>query len=604
VTQEYDIFVSYRHSDADQVRPVAEALRGSGLHIWIDEARIEDFKSIQSSIENGLAKSKALLAWYSDRYPRSRACQWELTAAFLATLQEGDVRRRILLVNPEDSNVHIYPVELRDALYQSAPGAGGDLVALVAATSAHVVQLTGVLGEIRSLARPEWYGGARGYGSNRFIGRVRELWGIHSGLKATALPIITGNFARPLVRLVGIGGAGKSLLAEEYALRFGAAYPGGIFWLKAFGHDDARPMDAEKREAERQGQFAGLAGSLGISTKDRTSPEIRADLVRKLEQRGAYLWVVDDLPSGMSWDAAQAWMAPTQGGYTLVTTRTGAHDWAGKLVEIDELEPDAAYLLLTHRRPPKDVGEESEARALAKDLGYHALALELAAVAVERRGHAEVRRKFADQSKDVMDFAAELFGARGDTLPHREGVNINISHTLVVSIEALSERGMDFLRLAAQLAPAPISRELVALAFAAADRTDAADAEDRADVAMAEVESRSLGRAVSETALKVHTLVSRTLRFRDDAKERQRVLRRGAVIALIEILQRVSDIREQAKLVDEIEHASALALSVSGSGTGAYPDEPELLSRLFSLFPSYHYSFGYVRALDIAKNIS
>jgi hypothetical protein len=100
--------MSYRHSDADEVRPMAQALQRAGLHVWIDEARIEDFESIQGNIENGLAKSKALLAYYSVRYPESRACQWELSAAFLAAQQEGDVRRRVLLVNPEDSNTHIY----------------------------------------------------------------------------------------------------------------------------------------------------------------------------------------------------------------------------------------------------------------------------------------------------------------------------------------------------------------------------------------------------------------------------------------------------------------------------------------------------------------
>jgi hypothetical protein len=30
-----------------------------------------------------------------------------------------------------------------------------------------------------------------------------------------------------------MGGVGKTLLAEEYALRFAAAYPSGIFWLSA-----------------------------------------------------------------------------------------------------------------------------------------------------------------------------------------------------------------------------------------------------------------------------------------------------------------------------------------------------------------------------------
>ena len=474
---------------------MVKALEGAGLLVWIDEARIEDFRGIQSNIEDGLAKSKALLAWYSLRYPQSRACQWELTAAFIAALQQGDVRQRILLINPEDSNTHIYPVELRDALYQGAPDAGGDLKALTAPIKAHVEQLTGVLGEISSMVRPEWYGGARGYGSNRFVGRVSELWAIHSGLQATAFPVITGSFARPLVQLVGIGGAGKSLLAEEYALRFGSSYPGGVFWLKAFGHDAARPIEAGEREAERQRQFANLAESLGTSVQTLTPTEVRAILAKKVEQRGDYLWVVDDLPSGMSWDDAQNWMPPSQRGHALATVRTRAHDWAGRAVEIEDLEPDAAYELLTHRRPPRAEGEEGEARALASDLGYHPLALELAAALCQLRGYAEVRRKFRDQSEDVLTFAAELFGARGESLPQRQGININISTTLLVSIDELSDKGMDFLRLAAQLAPAPISRELVALAFAAANGSDPVEAENRADLAMAEVQSRSLGRA-------------------------------------------------------------------------------------------------------------
>ena len=44
-----------------------------------------------------------------------------------------------------------------------------------------------------------------------------------------------------MAQLSGMGGVGKSLLAEEYALRFGAAYPGGIFWLRALGNDASRP---------------------------------------------------------------------------------------------------------------------------------------------------------------------------------------------------------------------------------------------------------------------------------------------------------------------------------------------------------------------------
>ena len=52
--------------------------------MWIDRTEIDDASSIQVRIEQGLARAGALLAWYSADYPRSRACQWEITAALIA----------------------------------------------------------------------------------------------------------------------------------------------------------------------------------------------------------------------------------------------------------------------------------------------------------------------------------------------------------------------------------------------------------------------------------------------------------------------------------------------------------------------------------------
>ena len=388
-----DVFISYRHRDASQVHSLAEALQAAGVRVWIDDIRIEDFQSIQRSIENGLARSKALLAWYSADYPNSRACQWELATAFLAAQQAGDIRQRVFAVNPEDSNTHIYPIELRDALYRSAPAAGHDLQSLVDVIS-----------------------------------------------------------------------------------------------------------------------------------------------------------------------------------------------------------------LLTHRRRPKDEQETSEAASLASDLGYHALALELAAGVVERRGYTEVRRRLADRSKDVLDFAADLFGAGGGTLPHRDAVDINISRTLLITIEPLNS-GMDVLRLAAQLAPAPISRELVAGAFAAADGLSRADAEDIADLAVAEALSHSLARATLETAVVVHTLVSRTVRFRDPSPDRQRTLRRAACEALAAIIQ---PSRSWAgTLASDVTHARVLISSMLEAGAGLNMDDARSLVAVLQQIYPYTVEGGsfWQRALEICREV-
>jgi hypothetical protein len=71
-----DIFFSYSHADKDEVMPICRALRAEGLDVWIDKTEVEDGESITRSIVEGLAQSKVLLAYYSQNYPRSRACRF------------------------------------------------------------------------------------------------------------------------------------------------------------------------------------------------------------------------------------------------------------------------------------------------------------------------------------------------------------------------------------------------------------------------------------------------------------------------------------------------------------------------------------------------
>ena len=161
------------------MRALFDALERREISVWLDEKRIDDFASIQRNIEDGLARAKAVVVWYSRPYPLSRACQWELTRAFVAEQQEGNARRRVLLINPETSNGHIHPVTLRDALYHAAPGNADDLARTADAIAEHTRGLTGTLGDIAVLRQPAWFGSAHGDGSNRFVGRFAELWAIH-----------------------------------------------------------------------------------------------------------------------------------------------------------------------------------------------------------------------------------------------------------------------------------------------------------------------------------------------------------------------------------------------------------------------------------------
>jgi len=530
---EYDVFFSYSHADKTEVLRICEALRARDLSVWIDKKDITDFASITRPIIEGLAKSKVLLAYYSRNYSSSRACQWELTAAFLAAQREGNPRQRVLTINSESNVEHIQPMELRDELFQNLPTPMNpeNIDRAVSSVKKHVVGVTGIFGEIHALIQPQWYG-KKGIGSNRFVGRLPDMWHIHSFLHASDYPIVSGATASAVVQICGMGGVGKSLLAEEYALRYAAAFPGGIFWLRAFGNDDAKTtMGTDEREAERIRQFRDIATHLGIAVQDIKPEEIEGYLARELaKHEKSFLWVVDDLPSGMDVENLQKWLAPHPLGRTLITTRTHEHSAFGNTISLKYLEPDEAYELLTWQRKPVGKKEEDAAWGLVvDDLGCHALAVDVAGAALYASAGVQsfvyFRNALANPAEDELELAKELTG----TLPN--GHEKSIASTLLRSIELLKDEGRDFLRLASVLAVAPIPASLVLSVFCEVDGLDETKGRQRAVLAMHQAEKLSLvERTKDKLELRsVHTLISRTMRFRDGMSERSSQLQDAAV---------------------------------------------------------------------------
>ncbi|PXF61671.1 MAG: hypothetical protein C4B59_02085 [Candidatus Methanogaster sp.] len=554
----YDIFLSYHHADRVEVAKICKALHDKGLNVRIDETDVSDYARITRSTVDGFARSRVLLAYYSRNYSRSRVCQWELTAAFLAAQHEDDPRRRVLVINPENKWEHILPVELKDAKVPDS----GDLDRLASRVKAHVDEIKGTIGEIRALNPPAWYG-RRGVGSNRFVGRLHYLWQIHSALHASDSPIITGaTTVYEVAQIYGMGGVGKSLLAEEYALRFAAAFPGGIFWLSAFGNDDVKAgLCAESREAELSGQIRGIAAALGIPVQDRSPDEIEGALKWKLgAMQKPFLWVVDDLPAGMDEDTLQRWLAPHPLGKTLITTRTREHDASGKPIGLGVLEPEEAYELLTSWRRPRGTDEETAAHGLAKDLGYHTLALNVAGAALRAsagiQSFAEFRKNISISSSDSLERLAKDFAG---ILPNRH--EKSIASTFLRSIERLDPTGWDFLRLASGIAVAQIPASLVSSVFREVDGLDDAPARDRASHAIDQAGNLSLAERAEdgEGAITVHTLISRTVRFRDPEHERSGELWDAALKVLTSMFQgNAGDLGTPGELELAVTHAREL----------------------------------------------
>jgi tetratricopeptide (TPR) repeat protein len=585
VESRYDVFVSYPWADRAAVEPLAQALRDYGLRVFVDDPEIDDFDRITTRITQSLAASKVLLAYYSKRYPTRRACQWELTAAYLAAQRAGDPSRRILVLNPEPGLDHLHPGELRDALALRPPteGDAAALAALAQEVADRVQALAGPLGELAPLVPARWLP-TQGLGSARFVGRLPEMWHIHSALHPDTTRLTVGRTGPAVAQVRGLGGIGKSLLAEEYALRFGAAYPGGIYWLRAYGsHEDDRPTTFEELIAEHDRQVRTIAARLGLQVADRSPDEVLGALGMAMSERGQpCLWVVDDLPDGLAAPQVQALLAPHPVACTLVTTRSRRYEDLATVVALDVLPPGDALALLISQRLARTDEDHVAAAELVADLGYHALAVDVAGAALRTQtglgSFAEFRAALQETSHDELELAGELAKA----LPG--GHQASIAATLSRSISRLGAEGSDVLRLAAMVASAPVPLALMAAVLQRADGLDERAARQQAIRGVAQAETLSLATptglsadpdAASEPTVEggwvVHALVARTMRFTDPDQQRTAALRAAAVATLSQALQAIVDPSAHTSLRQVVPHARELARQPEST------DEVELL---------------------------
>jgi hypothetical protein len=369
----------------------------------------------------------------------------------------------------------------------------------------------------------------------------------------------------------GLGGVGKTLLAEEYALRFGAAYPGGVFWLRAYGSHQDRPASFEELAAEHDRQVRAIAARLGLLVADRNPDEVQGAVAAALHERGERcLWVVDDLPDGLDAPQVQELLAPDPVACTLLTSRSRRYDRLAAAVDLDVLAPDDALALLTGHRPARTEQERADAVLLVAELGWHALAVEVAGAALRAQAglgsFAEFRAALQDPSRDQLELAADLAGA----LPG--GHQASIAATLRRSLRRLDPAGSDVLRLAAVLAAAPLPLTLIATVLQQADGLNEEANRRQATRGVAQAENLSLasqtglgsdpdtpGDSAVEGGWVVHALVARTMWLSDPHPQRTKALRAAAVAVLSQALEAIVDPSAHTSLRQVVPHARELA---------------------------------------------
>ena len=233
--------------------------------------------------------------------------------------------------------------------------------------------------------------------------------------------------------LCGLGGAGKTSVAMEYAHRHLAEV--GVCWQ--FPAEDPAVLAAG---------FGELAAQLGVrEAVDSRDPV--ASVHGVLARRAGWLVVFDNVPDRA---AVEAFVPPAGPGRVLITTQN-QHWPPGQALDVPVLDTEVAAGFLVNRTGDAD---RASARELADELGGLPLALEQAAAYVQATG-----TTLAGYLPLFRARQAELL-ARGEAAGHPADVAATLGLALSrLAGEAPAAAGL--VRVLAFLAPEPVPLTLL-----------------------------------------------------------------------------------------------------------------------------------------------
>ena len=396
----FDVFISYRHSQKATVLALCDALTAANITYFRDEERREDDASIQKTIENGLANSRLFLAWYDPSYLQSKACAWEFSRALLAAQLSGSGLQRIIAVDPSGTFNHILPTTLLD---QARVVSGDDVTALIQHLMLRLNAISTPFGSIAAGSNAGWYERDRPTHPT-WVGRAGDLIKLFHQLDVGRLGMFAGE--RAPVAITGWGGEGKTMLAQQYALRFAAAYPAGVVWLSGATADGVTPREGEWLVQLESALTISAIGKLALPINELLQGQtdavqsiriLKEAIDRTLKAQAAktsanaispYLWIIDDLPDRLSAEQQQLWLPVDEQIHCLATIRESRGiDSVFHPFAISSLDEAEALTILTRLKPANTDAEKLLARQIIEGLGRLPLALSLAAVIISSIGY-------------------------------------------------------------------------------------------------------------------------------------------------------------------------------------------------------------------------
>ena len=385
------------------------------------------------------------------------------------------------------------------------------------------------------------------------------------------------------VVLCGLGGAGKTSLATEYAHRHLDEV--GVAWQ--FPAEDATVLTAGFAELAAQLGTRGMAG-----TQDLVA-SVHAVLAASRED---WLLVFDNAPDRA---AVERYLPPAGRGRLLVTSRNAG--WPpGQVLDVPTLDSEVAAEFLVHRTG--DVNEHA-ARELADELGGLPLALEQAGAYVQASGGslAAYLVSFRRRRPEML--------ARGEPTGYDSTVAATWSLALT-ELEQSAPQTVGLLHLVTFCAPEPVPLRLLLqprpeLAGEFADEVAAAlmpllEDELAAGDAVAALRRYSLVAPAGDGLVSVHRLVQAVTA--DQMTEELRQEWRAAAAALIEAAVPVDTSLPQswpgcALLLPHV--LAALDLTSGAVGkiadylglSGSYPAARDLFKRIADAY-NEHAGYG------------
>lgn len=244
--------------------------------------------------------------------------------------------------------------------------------------------------------------------------------------------------------LVGLGGAGKSQLAAQFAYRHRDLFE-IVWWV---------PCGSVGSDLDSRGAIASHLGDLhsylGLPMAD-TSEERAAAVRRWLEATGRrWLLIFDD---AADWNVLQGMVPQAGNGMCLITSRNPHWDLADAVLPVPTFDAATGAAFLQARTGLTD---SDGAFALSEQLGGLALALEQAGAFL---AHSPVRMEFNDYLLALRDQGLQVL--RGRPVDDYEHVVATVWEQSLLDVTSQSTAVDGLLALLGVLAPAPLPLEVL-----------------------------------------------------------------------------------------------------------------------------------------------